>query len=98
MQWKEEWFRRYVVHYPRGVWDDKQNQRKILDPLWKEFNINSTDPRGWGQISFKMLAERGCSSLLRHYGNSPIKMISGVYSGKVQNYDLNEINANGFQK
>ncbi len=79
IEWNIKWF--YRAHSQKsGFWRDVKNRRKFLDELEKKLAINN--PKNWGQIKTETILENGGSSLLRYYGGSMFKALSGIRSGK----------------
>jgi hypothetical protein len=58
-------------------WVERSNQRKYIDWLADELNIETQDD--WNYISHTEVTRRGGSALLNIYGNSLFKTLSSVY-------------------
>jgi hypothetical protein len=54
-----------------GDWNDKRNQRELLDSLAVKWNIKK--PEDWLRITNKMVVREGGSFIMYHYNGSLVK-------------------------
>src|SRR4051812_18456528 len=65
---------------PTTFWQHEENQKRYLNWLAEELNINQTaNLEGWYSITWLQIAKKGGRGLLRCYGDSPCKLFQALY-------------------
>eukprot|EP01118_Nematostelium_gracile_P007656 TRINITY_DN2498_c0_g1_i5.p1 TRINITY_DN2498_c0_g1~~TRINITY_DN2498_c0_g1_i5.p1 ORF type:complete len:321 (-),score=59.21 TRINITY_DN2498_c0_g1_i5:3-965(-) len=59
-----------------GTWNSIEMQREYMEYLGKELKI--TEMKGWYNVTKAQISEKGGSSLLKKYNNSPSMMITSI--------------------
>ena len=62
---------------PNGYWQKKENQKEYME--WLKLELGYTTPEDWYKISKKVLQNNYGGGILKHYNNSPIKLITSIY-------------------
>lgn len=79
IEWKQEWFQN-IPSVGYGFWKSPRNQKIFFETLGKELGIK--EPKEWGNISSKKIAQHGGEALLKNYfNNSVFKALKSVYPG-----------------
>ena len=62
---------------PIGYWEDIKHQKEYME--WLKLELGYTTPEDWYKISKKVLQNNYGGGILKHYNNSPIKLITSIY-------------------
>ena len=71
-----------VTHAPPGFWSSAKNQKKFVDAIERELNINAKED--WYEIEAHQITKLGARTLLLKHGDSVARMLKDVYPGTVE--------------
>jgi len=76
IEWKTEWFEN-VPSVPKGHWKDQINQRRFLDEVARDLNIES--PSEWGKVTLTEVISRNGNGLISHNKGSLFRTLVAAY-------------------